>query len=102
MLLVTTHKILEKQLFFRKRAQALLATQREETHDSTNWGKKRPIRKSISDFVLMLSGGPGSWHSRLRKIVAHTTVYVEIIAPSFSIREELWIKIVLREVGNKI
>lgn len=56
-------------------------------------------RKSTSGHVFKFAGGAVSWRSKKQNVTAQSTVEAEYIATSFAVREALWLKRLLFDLG---
>jgi hypothetical protein len=56
-------------------------------------------RKSRSDFVLMLNGGPIAWGSRKQGCTTSSTTEAEYVAAHLATNEVVWIQGLLAELG---
>jgi hypothetical protein len=68
-------------------------------YGDASWGN-RPDRKSTSGYVLLLLGGPVSWKSSRQKIVALSTCEAEYVAAADAAKEIIWIRGILRDLGQ--
>lgn len=59
-------------------------------------------RKSTTGFVFTLNGGAISWRSKLQATVACSTVEAEYIAASTAVKEALWLRLLLNDLGMSI
>ena len=59
----------------------------------------RDERKSTSGCVIMLSMGPVLWFSRRQSVVAQITTEAEYIASSTAVREIVWLRRYMSEIG---
>ena len=58
-------------------------------------------RKSTSGYCFIYSGGCISWRSKKQTVVAQSTVEAEYVAISFAVREALWIRKIMVEIGKQ-
>jgi hypothetical protein len=56
-------------------------------------------RRSTTGYVYILGGGAISWSSRLQPTVAASTTEAEYMAAAYSIKEGLWLRTLLNELG---
>jgi hypothetical protein len=56
-------------------------------------------RKSTTGFVFILHGGAILWRSKLQATVACSTVEAEYIAASSTVKEALWLRMLLHDFG---
>ena len=59
-------------------------------------------RRSTTGFVFILHGGAISWSSRLQRTVAVSTTEAEYMASAQAVREALWLRKVLGDLGIKV
>ena len=64
-----------------------------------DYGGDLDTRRSTTGFVLLLNGGAISWSSRLQPTVAMSTVEAEYMAAAATVKEALWMRVVLKELG---
>lgn len=67
-----------------------------------DWGSEIDDRKSRTGYVLKMSGGAISWHSKKQEIVALSSTEAEYIALSSVAREILWTIQLANEMGIEI
>ena len=72
-----------------------------EGFSDSDWGGHPVEFRSTSGFVFKLNGGPISWYSKLQSLTALSANEAEFIALSWTLRECLWIRELLKSVGMK-
>ncbi|KAL7153110.1 hypothetical protein ABFS83_04G143500 [Erythranthe nasuta] len=65
----------------------------------SNYANNRDNRKSTTSYVFTLGGSCISWKSQLQNIVALSTTEAEYIAATEVVKESLWLKGLLSEIG---
>ena len=65
----------------------------------SDWGSDPSDRKSITSWVVMLSGDPVSWASKKQKVVSQSTCEAELYAEAAAINEIKWLRGLLGELG---
>ena len=55
--------------------------------------------KSTTGYIILLAGGILSWKSKLQSIIAQSTIEAEYIAINTIIKEAVYIKALLEELG---
>jgi hypothetical protein len=70
-----------------------------EIFSDSDWGSNADDRKSISGFIVHINGNPVSWTSRTQKSTALSSCEAEFMALSEAMREALWLRQLLIEVG---
>src|SRR5947207_3011429 len=66
-----------------------------------NWGAEEG-RESVSGFVFTLAGGAMSWSSKKQSSVALSSTESEYMALLHALKEQIWIKRLLNEMGYNI
>lgn len=56
-------------------------------------------RRSTTAYVFLLHGGAISWTSRLQQTVAQSTVEAEYMAAAAAVKEALWVRTLLSDLG---
>jgi hypothetical protein len=64
-----------------------------------DWANSKVDRKSISGWVAKLNGDPISWSSKKQRTVALSTCEAELYAEGEAIKEVLWLRGLLAELG---
>ncbi|KAE8992242.1 Retrovirus-related Pol polyprotein from transposon TNT 1-94 [Phytophthora rubi] len=78
--------------------EGLLGTQLEAYSDA-DWAGNRDDRRSVSGMLLMLCGAPVVWRSMFQKTVALSSTEAEYMALSDCVKECVWIRRLLKEIG---
>jgi len=65
----------------------------------SDWGSDPSDRKSITGWVVLLSGDPVSWASKKQKVVSQSTCEAELYAEAAAINEIKWLRGLLDELG---
>jgi hypothetical protein len=73
-----------------------------EGYGDASWGPKFELRHSRSGGVILINGVPVIWFSKTQKTVATSTCEAEFMAQVEVIKELLWLKNLLTEMGVKI
>ncbi|KAL0434463.1 UNVERIFIED_CONTAM: Retrovirus-related Pol polyprotein from transposon TNT 1-94 [Sesamum latifolium] len=71
----------------------------------SNYANDRDSRRSTTSYVFTLCGACISWKSQLQNIVALSTTEAEYIATTEVLKEAIWLKRLLEEIGflkNKV
>ncbi|KAL7153130.1 hypothetical protein ABFS83_04G144600 [Erythranthe nasuta] len=71
----------------------------------SNFANNRDSRKSSTSYVFTLNGSCVSWKSQLQSIVVLSTTEAEYVATTKAIKEAIWLKGLLLEIGflrNKV
>jgi hypothetical protein len=67
-----------------------------------DWGGDLDSRRSTTGYVFTLFGGAISWQSRLQPTVATSTVEAEYIACAAAVKEALWLRTLLHDLGYPV
>jgi hypothetical protein len=73
-----------------------------EGYGDANWGPKFELRYSRSGGVILINGVPVIWFSKTQKTIATSTCEAEFMAQVEVIKELVWLKNLLTELGVKI
>ena len=57
--------------------------------------------KSTTGYVFILAGSTVSWVSKLQSVVAMSTTEAEYVAATQAIKEAVWLKMTMEELGHK-
>ena len=74
---------------------------RLEAWSDASWGAEEG-RESVSEFVFTLAGGAVSWSSKKQSSVALSSTESEYMALLHALKEQIWIKRLLNEMGYNI
>jgi hypothetical protein len=69
-------------------------------YTDSDWASNQDDRRSVTGYVFALSGGPVSWASRRQKTVAQSTVEAEYMATAEAVKEAIWWRSFLGELGQ--
>ncbi|KAL0361622.1 UNVERIFIED_CONTAM: Retrovirus-related Pol polyprotein from transposon TNT 1-94 [Sesamum radiatum] len=69
------------------------------TNIDSNYANDRESRRSTTSYVFTLCGACISWKSQLQNIVALSTTEPEYIATTEALKEAIWLKGLLDEIG---
>lgn len=83
-------------LLYRKGSHPLLGYSDSDFADDIN------DRKSTSGFIFLLNGATIYWRLKKQTVVAQSTTEAEYVAISFAVREAIWLKSVMRDLGYNI
>lgn len=70
-----------------------------EVYCDASFAPEEHNRKSRSGWLVLLNGTPVCWKSGLQSIVAHSTAEAEYIAMSDAVREAMFVRRLLQELG---
>jgi hypothetical protein len=73
-----------------------------EGYGDSSWGPKFEARHSRSGGVILINGVPVIWFSKTQKTVATSTCEAEFMAQVEVIKELIWLKNLLTELGVKV
>ena len=65
----------------------------------SDWGTDTLDHKSILGYIFQLAGGPVAWSSKKQTSVALSSMEAEYVAMSHCVREALWLRNLLDELG---
>ena len=68
-------------------------------YSDSDWAGDHADRKSTSGFVFTLNGGQVSYASKKQAIVALSSTEGEYVALSLAVREAIWLRLLLTELG---
>lgn len=68
----------------------------------SDWAEDRTSRKSISGVLCQVFGGSISWSSRKQDVVSISTTEAEFYALAETIKEVIWLKGILIDLGIKV
>lgn len=75
---------------------------RLDTYCDADYAGDIDSRRSTTGYVFILNGGAISWSSRLQQTVAASTTEAEYMAAASAIKEALWMRRLLSELGQDI
>ena len=67
-----------------------------------DWARDQEKRRSRSGYVLRLSSGPILWCSKMQTSVAMSTTEAEFDALAGTVRDVIWVRAILQDVGVQI
>lgn len=65
----------------------------------SNWGQSPDNRRTVTGYMIKLSGGVFNWYSHMQKTVALSSTEAEYMALSDCARQCVWIQQLLQELG---
>ena len=65
----------------------------------SDFAEERTTRKSTTGSIWTLNGTPISWNSKRQDIVTTSSTEAELVALDFALKEGIWIKKLLLEIG---
>ena len=68
-------------------------------YSDADWAGDQISRKSVTDYIIKLAGGPVSWVSRKQKTVALSSTEAEYMSLSDTSRQIIWIESLFQEIG---
>jgi Reverse transcriptase (RNA-dependent DNA polymerase) len=68
-------------------------------YSDSDWGQDIDTRRSTTGYVITLAGAPISWKSKRQSTVATSSVHAEYMALYDTIREVVWLRTLLQEMG---
>lgn len=75
---------------------------KEELHVDADYGGDVNDAKSTSGVITFVGSTPVSWYSSKQKTVAQSSTDAEALALNFATKEVVWLREILRELGNEI
>jgi hypothetical protein len=69
------------------------------TYSDADWGQDIDTRRSTTGYVVLLAGSPICWKSKRQSTVATSSVHAEYMALYDTIREVIWLRTLLTEIG---
>ena len=73
-----------------------------EAYTDADYGGCKDTYRSRSGFLVKVLGGVVSWGSKKQKILSTCTVDSEFVAASLAIKEVIWLRGLLTELGVKV
>ena len=73
-----------------------------EAYCDADYAGDLDTRRSTTGYVFILGGGAISWSSRLQPTVAASTTEAEYMAAAYAIKEGLWLRTLLYDLGMKL
>ena len=73
-----------------------------EAYCDADYAGDLDTRRSTTGYVFNLGGGAISWSSRLQPTVAASTTEAEYMAAAYAIKEGLWLRTLLSDLGVKM
>ena len=71
-------------------------------YSDSDWAGDKDNRRSVSGFIMFLCGVPIMWRSKQQKTVALSSSEAEYVALSESVKEILFVVMILESVGIKV
>ena len=76
-------------------------SKRVEGFVDSNYAGSLDTRKSLTGYVFIIYGGVVSWKANLQPVVALSTTEADYIAMTEAIKEAIWLKGIIKELGIK-
>jgi transposase InsO family protein len=73
-----------------------------EGYTDASFGNDPDTRRSTTATLFLLNGGALNWHSTLQRTVALSTTEAEYMAASAAVREALFLRNILRDLGVQV
>ena len=73
-----------------------------EAYCDADYAGDLDTRRSTTGYVFTLGGGAISWSSRLQPTVAASTTEAEYMAAAYAIKEGLWLRTLLNDLGMEL
>ncbi len=70
-----------------------------EAYCDADYAGDLDTRRSTTGYIYLLGGGAISWSSRLQPTMAASTTEAEYMAAAYAIKEGLWLRNLLRDLG---
>jgi hypothetical protein len=89
-------------LLFGRREGSSAAGPSVSAYADADWAGDKTDRKSITGWIAKVNGDPVSWASKKQSVVSLSTCEAELYAEAAAVQELLWLRGLLKEIGQPV